>query len=447
MRGSRRSSTGSAMSSTHDRYLAELPRDWPRKELGQICSQIVSGGTPSRSNSSYWGGSVPWVTPGELTHLRAKYLSSTDERITDLGLASSGATLVPSDSLLVTTRATLGSVALAAMPLATNQGFKTAVFGPDVDPSFGYHLFHRLKPELTRRASGTTFLEISGSQFEQVVVPVPPMPEQRRIAEILDAVDDAVRSTERVVAKLELMKQGLVYDLLTRGIDEDGGLRDPVRSPRQFAETALGLLPREWSIARCGDLCREIVVGIVIRPTQWYASAGVPVLRSANVREDGIDMSDLMFMTASSHRALAKSAVSPGDVVTVRTGYPGTTAVIPPSVAEANCVDIIISRAGPLLLPHYLSTWVNAPIGKEQVLAKQGGLAQQHFNVGEMKELLVALPRLGEQAAICARADAIQKQIVAERKLIHKLALLKDGLTTDLLTGRVRVSVVDEETA
>ncbi len=107
------------MNSAHDTYLAALPDDWSKKEMGQICTRIVSGGTPSRANSAFWNGSIPWVTPGELTSLSSKYLSSTDERITELGLAGSGATLVPRDSLLVTTRATLGSVALAAMPLTS----------------------------------------------------------------------------------------------------------------------------------------------------------------------------------------------------------------------------------------------------------------------------------------------------------------------------------------
>lgn len=214
------------MNSAHDRYLALLPKDWPTKALEQLCVDIASGGTPSRANPAYWQGSIPWVTPGELTNLGTKYLSSTDERITDLGLASSGATLVPRDSLLVTTRATLGSLALAGMPMATNRGFKSAVFGPEVDAAFGYHLFHRIRPELARRASGTTFLEISGSQFTQIVVPVPPLQEQRRIAEILDTVDEAIRSSESVMAKIDQVKQGLLHDLLTRGIGVGGHLKE-----------------------------------------------------------------------------------------------------------------------------------------------------------------------------------------------------------------------------
>jgi type I restriction enzyme, S subunit len=293
-----------------------------------------------------------------------------------------------------------------------------------------------------QQTTGITNLE--HHDYLRQTVPLPQKDEQRRISEILDTIDNAIRSSERLIAKLDLTKQGLLNNLLTRGIDKNGALRDLRIHPEQFVDTPLGMIPRDWLMAPCRDLCREIVVGIVIRPTQWYASSGVPVLRSANVREDGIDMSDLMFMTVPHHRVLSKSAVVPGDVVTVRTGYPGTTAVIPDSVAEANCVDIIISRPGPRILPQYLSTWVNAPVGKGQVLAKQGGLAQQHFNVGEMKELLVAVPPLNEQRAICACATAIQRRVQDERTLLEKLRLLQSGLMEDLLTGRVRV---DEDTA
>jgi type I restriction enzyme S subunit len=300
----------------------------------------------------------------------------------------------------------------------------------------------------SRRAEvGSNYPAVNESDVKRFLVPCPPLLHQQRIAKILDTVDDAIHSTEQLIAKLEHVKQGLLHDLLTRGIDGHGELRDQQRHPEHFADTPLGSLPNDWVIERCSDLCREIVVGIVIRPTRWYAPSGISVLRSANVREDGIDMSDLVFMTEPHHRALAKSAVSPGDVVTVRTGYPGTTAVIPDTVHEANCVDIIISRPGPRLESEYLSMWVNAPIGKEQILAKQGGLAQQHFNVGAMKDLIVALPPLAEQRAICARVAALRERIGDERTLLDKLILLKNGLMDDLLTGRVRVKIDDEEAA
>ena len=163
------------MRSTHEQALQRLPANWARTTIGDIAS-LHSGSTPSRNVPSYWGGDIPWVTPGELTDIRTKYLSETRDQITNAGLASCSAALVPRDSLLVTTRATLGSVALAAMPVTTNQGFRSVVFGPGAHPHFFYHLSSRLVREFTRRASGTTFLEISGREFAAVEVTLPPSP-------------------------------------------------------------------------------------------------------------------------------------------------------------------------------------------------------------------------------------------------------------------------------
>ncbi|MBM4781451.1 MAG: restriction endonuclease subunit S [Archangiaceae bacterium] len=152
-------------------------------------------------------------------------------------------------------------------------------------------------------------------------------------------------------------------------------------------------------------------------------------------------------MSPKDHSRMAKSAVRPGDLVTVRTGYPGTTAVVAPEVTEANCVDIIITRPGPTVVAEYLATWVNSDFGKGQVLSRQGGLAQQHFNVGEMKELAIALPPLAEQQRISAVLRSTSDRISSEELTVSKLRRLKLGLMEDLLTGRVRVTEILEGAA
>jgi type I restriction enzyme, S subunit len=441
------------MSSAHDRYLAELPEDWPRKELGDICMQIVSGGTPSRSNSAYWGGSVPWVTPGELTHLRTKYLSTTDERITELGLASSGATLVPSESLLVTTRATLGSVALAAMPLATNQGFKTAMFGPDVDASFGYHLFHRLKPELTRRASGTTFLEISGSQFEQVVVPVPALPEQRGIAEILDAVDDAIRSTERIVAKLGQLRQGLLDDLLRFGIDESGELRDPVRYPEQFLATALGPLPRDWDLLPLPRVVRYQNGGTF--PSADYRDDGIPLLRPGNLGISEIvswDRLHTTYLPIHWEVAAPTFVVEGGEVVmnltaqSLEDGFLGRACITGP---DTKCLlNQRIARFISLgISTDFLLWFFRGPVFRSQIDRTATGSKVQHLYNSDLDAVVIPTPSDSEAREIGAILWRAFDRHRSEQDELAKLRALKQGLASDLLAGRVRVTVSDEGTA
>jgi type I restriction enzyme S subunit len=265
------------------------------------------------------------------------------------------------------------------------------------------------------------------------------LPTQQRIVEVIDSLDDQIHTTEQIVAKLKLTRQGLLSDLLCYGVDRDGHPRNPILNRGDFRETALGLLPCDWQVTTCGDLSKNIVVGIVIRPTQYYRSEGIPILRSANVRENGIDVSNLVYMSPSDHMTMCKSAVKPGDLVTVRTGYPGTTAVVQDSLPAANCVDIIITRPGPQVRSDYLARWINSDLGKGQVLRAQGGLAQQHFNVSEMQALLVAVPPLAEQVVIADRAAAMDGRLTDESRTLTKLAALKRGLLSDLLAGRVRL--------
>ena len=182
-----------------------------------------------------------------------------------------------------------------------------------------------------------------------------------------------------------------------------------------------------------------ITVGIVIRPAQYYVASGIPALRSANIREDGINTMNLVFISSRSNDQLAKSQLRSGDVVTVRTGYPGTSTVVPPEFSGANCIDVLISRPSEGLRSQFLATWINSPFGKNQVLRKQGGLAQQHFNVGELRDLIIPLPSLEEQDAIVSILSASEARIAKERNLARKCHTFKQGLQHDLLTGIRRV--------
>jgi type I restriction enzyme S subunit len=374
-------------------------------------------------------------------------VSSTDKRITELGLTNSGATLVPCESLLVTTRATLGSVALAAIPLATNQGFKTAVFGPDVDPSFGYHLFHRLKPELTRRASGTTFLEISGSQFEQVVVAVPALPEQRRIAAILDAADDAIRSTERLIAKLEEVKFGLLHDLMTRGFDESGALRDEVRHPGMFQRLGDLTLPVGWAVCELNsvvDRQRAVVYGILM-PGYGFAG-GVPVVKVKDIKDGRINEEDLLLTDPRIDDEYRRSRIREGDLLFSIRGTVGRTAFVPQTLDGANITQdtarIAIAGANPRFVAHYLRT----PRAVSFVELHTLGQAVRGINLRDVRRIPLILPPRSEQDALAGVLDAHDATVEAGQQRYAKLRLLKAGLMDDLLTGRVRV-IVDEDAA
>ncbi|MGC2111545.1 MAG: hypothetical protein WA655_18660 [Candidatus Korobacteraceae bacterium] len=206
-----------------------------------------------------------------------------------------------------------------------------------------------------------------------------------------------------------------------------------------YKQTEVGIIPEEWETRPCSELSDRITVGIVIRPTQYYVRHGIPALRSANIREDGINDSDLVFISAKANAMLAKSQTRTGDVLTVRTGYPGTSAVVRPSHAGCNCIDILITTPSASVDSEFLAIWINSPFGKEQVLRNQGGLAQKHFNVGDMRNLVVALPRPPEQRAIATASSDLYALLDALERLIAKKRDLKQAAMQQLLTGRTRL--------
>ena len=323
---------------------------------------------------------------------------------------------------------------------ALNQHLFKVIEREGVDRAFLKAFIEFYLPALTAASHGSTMQHITRKELERFGAPCPESkPEQTKIAEILSTVDRAIEQTEALIAKQQRIKTGLMQDLLTLGIDEHGNLRS--EQTHAFKDSPLGRIPAEWEVKPCVALCRQIVVGIVIRPVQYYKPDGVPVLRSANVKEARIDSSNLVFMSERDNNTLSKSQLTAGDLVTVRTGYPGTTAVVPPEFDGSNCVDVVISRPAPdKVRSEFLSIWINSDHGKRQVLEGQGGLAQQHFNVGEMKCLVVKVPSLLEQQRIedlLIRQRSINYEII---ETLGKLMALKTALMQDLLTGKRRVT-------
>lgn len=207
-----------------------------------------------------------------------------------------------------------------------------------------------------------------------------------------------------------------------------------------YKQTEVGLIPNDWHLRPCSEISRRVTVGIVIRPTEHYTSQGVPALRSANIRPNRVVDSDMVFISEQSNRLLSKSQLHSGDVVTVRTGYPGTSAVVPPRYEGANCVDILITTPKEDINSTYLAAFINSPLGRFQVVRDQGGLAQQHFNVGELRNLLVALPPTTEQHAIAEVLSDTDALIESLESLIAKKRAIKRGTMQELLSGRRQLS-------
>tara|TARA_B100000749_G_scaffold161705_1_gene124247 strand:- start:6815 stop:7825 length:1011 start_codon:yes stop_codon:yes gene_type:complete len=335
----------------------------------------------------------------------------------------------------MTSRASIGFVAINTVPMATNQGFQSLRCKDGALADYLYQYITWLRPELEKMSAGSTFSEISSSSVKKLRVTLPPLPEQQKIAAILSSVDDVIEKTRAQIDKLKDLKTGVMQELLTKGIGPDGAPHTA------FKDSPVGRIPEEWAVCMASEVAEEVMVGVVIKPTQYYVDSGIPALRSANVRENGLTMENLKYFSIESNEKLKKSKLRKGDLLTVRTGYPGTTAVVTDGFEGCNCIDVVITRPSERMNSNFFSMWVNSDGGKGQVLKAQGGLAQQHFNVGDMKNLLIVVPPLEEQKSIFGVVDSVAKKISTAEARLDQVGKVKKALMQDLLTGKVRVNV------
>ena len=191
-----------------------VPKGWRIVSLGKL-GAIVGGGTPSSKESSYWNGSILWATPTEITNLQGRYISKTSRKITKAGLKNSSAKLHPAGTILITSRASIGHPAINVVPMSTNQGFQSLIPNENLDTEYGYQLLLHNKASLERLSSGSTFLEISSKEVKKIEVVLPPLPEQKKIASILTAIEEMIEDTQEKINKLQSLKKSLMQDLLT----------------------------------------------------------------------------------------------------------------------------------------------------------------------------------------------------------------------------------------
>ena len=194
--------------------IGEIPEEWEVKKLCAIVD-VVSGATPKTTVNEYWDeGNIYWATPTDITS-NGKYISKTEKRITEIGLKSCSAKLLPKGSILMSSRATIGERCINVVPMATNQGFKSLICKDGTSNQFIYYYIDILKDKFLLLASGSTFLEISKKVVEDIKVALPSTEEQEKIASILSDVDKKIEEYENKKEKLEELKKGLMQQLLT----------------------------------------------------------------------------------------------------------------------------------------------------------------------------------------------------------------------------------------
>src|SRR5216683_780000 len=238
----------------------DLPPGWVLTSIGEVCA-VVSGATPKTGVTEYWGGDIPWVTPDDMSRNPAKIMNGGRRFLTRAGYESCSTRLLPAGSVLFSSRAPIGYVAIAGREICTNQGFKTAVPPAGVDSSYLYWYLQHKTPEIESRASGTTFTEISGKGFAQTEMPLPPLREQHRIVTALEDYLSRLDAATAILGRCEPRMAALFLRVLNDRVGRVPGrvplasvLRQPLANGRSVPTKAGGFPVLRLTALRNGSL-------------------------------------------------------------------------------------------------------------------------------------------------------------------------------------------------
>ncbi|EIE1287671.1 restriction endonuclease subunit S [Vibrio vulnificus] len=424
--------------------------DWYETRLGDI-ADICIGGTPSRAEASYWASTgeegFPWVS---ISDLKSRIVSNTAESITALGARNSNVKLVPCGTIMMSFKLSLGRIAFAGRDIYTNEAI--ASFEVDTDKIDKTFLFYQL-PEVVKLAITDTAIKgatLNKAKLNELVIPHPELVVQRKIAEILSTIDNQIDATQALIDKYAVIKQGMMADLFSRGIDpETKALRSTFEeAPELYHKTPLGMLPKEWDVIELENLLDDVATPMRSGPfgsallKEELASEGIPLLGIDNIFVERFKASYKRFVTEQKFIELSRYAVRERDVVITIMGTVGRSCVIPKSIGLALSSKHLWTMTfdKEQILPELVCWQLNhSPWAESWFRRESQGGVMDAIQSQTLKKLKLVVPPPAEQNAIHERYENLNNHIEVNQTSLDKLKLQKAGLMQDLLTGKVPV--------
>lgn len=396
--------------------LGIIPNEWKILPLQKV-GKIYSGGTPDTKEPSYWNGDILWCTPSDITKLKTRFITNTHQKITQLGLKNSSATLLPPGCILVCTRATIGNAAITLKETSTNQGFKNIKPIKDINVDWLFYCIASNKHRLVQLGGGSTFLEVSKKDFEKFKIAIPPLPEQQKIAEIISTWDKSIEKQSQLIEKLELRKKGLMQQLLT-GKRRLPGFSDSWKKVR-FRELFIRV------IKTADPLTKYEVLSVTkegIFPQRSYFNkdiASEDISKYIVVERGDLAMSGLNFWMGSCHilTNFDKGIISPAYKVF--------------KVNKHNSIDFIKNFV-------QSSMFLQALQGSSVIGAS---VVRRNLDKEMLYEWTFKIPSIAEQTAIAEVLTADDREIELARQKLELFRQQKHGLMQQLLTGKKRVNI------
>lgn len=373
-----------------------LPAHWTKAALGDVAT-VINGGTPDSKLAEFWDGAVQWLTPKDMGKMEGREIAKTPRTISEVGLAKSSARLVPPGSVILSTRAPIGHLAINTAAMAFNQGCRGIIPGKRLDHVFLYYFLEANRQKLDDLGSGTTFKELSGTNLKGFKIPLPPLEEQKRIVAVLDQAFTAL-SRARTHAEANLADAQLLFEHEAAEVFQSLERKHPAR--RTVADVAASA---RGSI-RTGPFGSQLL-------HSEFVDNGIAVLGIDNAVANEFRWAKRRYITEEKYRQLSRYTVQPGDVVITIMGTCGRCAVIPDDIPLAintkHLCCITLDRAK--CLPDYMHRYfLLSPTAREYLSAQASGSIMDGLNMGIIKEMPISAPPLTAQVEVVGKIAEIE---------------------------------------
>jgi type I restriction enzyme S subunit len=424
--------------------------NWMTKRVEEF-GDLITGSTPSTKISNYWDGEIPFYSPADFKG--KSFCFDTERTITKIGLKTGRK--LPINSILFTCIGSIGKMAINGKVGISNQQINAVVVKEEFDFKYIYYLLYHFKNRFKNFAPMTTIQIINKTEFGLFEFTLPPFPQQKKIANILSTCDEVIEKTEAAIAKYQALKQGMMHDLFTRGIDVNTGKLRPSYqdAPELYEESKLGMIPKEWDVINFEE-ATEIITDFTangsfeslrINVKYYYEVNYGRLIRLTDLRQNL--QTDGVYVDKAGFDYLAKSALRENDIMLANVGeYTGFACLMPkvnyPATMAPNM--FLVRTNQELFDAKFMYYFMTFPSFTNQVDNVSASSATKLLNKTNFRAMELPKPSIDEQKLFGTSLEAINEKIQTEQSALAKYQQLKSGLMQDLLTGKVEVSVAEE---
>lgn len=418
----------------------QIPTGWIRTNLAAL-GEYVNG---FAFNERYW-------SKAGLPIVRIAQITGTQDVVDRFAGRLPSSYRLESGDLIFSWSGTLAVVRWQGGAAWLNQHLFKVIPARAVERLYLFHILQKSVAEMDKRAHGSTMKHIKRGELSEFAVVIPEgLAEQAALACILDTLDTTIRQNEAIIEKLKLVKQALLHDLLTRGIDANGELRPPQsQAPHLYKDSPLGWIPNEWMVIGLADMASDSRVVLRTGPFgsslkgEHFTESGRPVVTIGSLGVGKFIEDALLFVSEATAHALKDFELLPGDIAFSRVADVGRSVVVEAEqhgwIMSSNFMRIAVDTEK--VEPHFLQTTLAFDTRlKRQMRSTINSAGRDVASSAIMMSLRFATPLIGEQSQIMIRMSVFDAHIEGEEASLQKLVTLKSGLMDDLLTGRVRVT-------